>query len=159
MKTLILFGTLLPIAVVFAGLRMNTVTLPRAKIQYPQPATGRSYVPATVAPVLERSCRDCHSNETVWPWYSHVPPMSLLVRHDVEQGRAVFNSSEWANGWARPTQNQLQEICDAVSDGSMPPKNYRMLHGQAALQLGDVDTLCKWAENAERGNVPPASGR
>ena len=135
---------------------MNTVTLPRSEVQEQRPATGPGYLPATVAPVLERSCRDCHSNETVWPWYSHVPPMSFLLRHDVEQGRAKFNFSKWADGSANPTANQLQEICDAVSDRSMPPKTYRLMHGQAEIRPAEVDALCSWAENAERGNTPLA---
>ena len=105
-----------------------------------------SHLPPTVAPVLQRACRDCHSNETVWPWYSHVPPMSLMIRHDVEAGRAKFNFSAWASGTKQPTQNQISEICDAVSDGSMPPKGYRVMHSEARLSAEDVDILCRWPQ-------------
>lgn len=159
MKILLLFGTFLPVVVVFAGLSMNTVTLPRSELRNMKAATGQSHLPATVTPVLERACRDCHSNQTVWPWYSRVPPMSLLVKHDVAQGRAKFNFSNWASGLATPTPNQLQEICDAASDGSMPPKTYRMMHSEAQLNAQDVDALCSWADNARSASVPLAAGR
>jgi hypothetical protein len=153
MKTLLALGTLLPLVVVFAGLNMNTVTLPESELQNVKAVAGQSHLPATVTPVLERACRDCHSNQTVWPWYSRVPPMSLLVKHDVDEGRAKFNFSNWASGSATPTPNQVQEICDAASDGSMPPKSYRIMHFEARLNTQDVDTLCGWADNARSANA------
>lgn len=159
MKTLILFGTMLPIVVVFAGMRMSTVTLSGPQAKQESTVVTPSHLPAAVAPVLQRACRDCHSNQTVWPWYSQVPPMSLLVKHDVEKGRAKFNFSSWASGSAKPTVNELQEICDAASDGSMPPKPYRMMHPEARLNERDVDTLCKWAETAGNAKVGPLAER
>ncbi len=157
MKIVLLFAALLPILIGFAGSRMNTVTLPRSEFQHLRAATGRSHLPATVAPVLQRACGDCHSDQTVWPWYSHVPPMSLVIRRDVEQGRAKFNFSQWASGSTAPTRNQLQEICDAAADGSMPPRSYRMMHSESTLAPGDVEALCHWAENASQGDVPQVS--
>lgn len=152
-------GAILPIAVVFAGLRMSTVTLPRSEFKSVRAVNSERHLPATVAPILERACRDCHSTRTVWPWYSQVVPVSRLIKHDVEAGRAKFNFSRWANGSATPTRNQLQEICDAASDGSMPPHSYRMMHSQARLSPADVDALCRWAKNAGEPSLGPNSGR
>ena len=159
MKIVVLFAALLPILIGFVGLRMNTVTLPRSEFQNLRAVTGQSHLPATVAPVLQRACRDCHSNQTVWPWYSHVPPMSFLIRRDVEQGRAKFDFSQWASGSTTPTRKQLQEICDAASDGSMPPRGYRMMHSEATLAPADVEALCRWAENASNTGAPQFSAR
>jgi len=157
MKIVLLFAALLPILIGFAGSRMNTVTLPRSEFQNLRSVRGQSHLPATVAPVLQRACGDCHSDQTVWPWYSHVPPMSFVIRRDVEQGRAKFDFSQWARGSTTPTRKQLQEICDAAADGSMPPRSYRMMHSGATLAPAEVEALCHWAENASQADVPQVS--
>ena len=59
------------------------------------PVTADFSGPAEVKAVLKTACYDCHSNETRWPWYSYVAPLSWLVTHDVEEGRAEFNLSAW----------------------------------------------------------------
>ena len=159
MKIVLLFAALLPILIGFVGLRMNTVTLPRSEFQNMRAVTEQSHLPATIAPVLQRACRDCHSNQTVWPWYSHVPPISSVIRRDVERGRAKFNFSQWASGSTTPTRHQLQEICAAVSDDSMPPRDYRRMHGEAKLAPADVEALCRWAEDASSAGVPQVSAR
>jgi hypothetical protein len=66
-----------------------------------------------------RACFDCHSNQTRWPWYSHVAPISWLVQHDVEEGRAAVNFSEWD----RP-QEEADESIETVEQGTMPPWYY-----------------------------------
>lgn len=79
-------------------------------------------LPTSVRPVLEWACLDCHSNETKWPWYNRVPPVSWLIQRDVDKGREHLNFSTWTGGTPRlATTNEIQEICDAVSDGAMPP--------------------------------------
>src|SRR6478672_7737844 len=59
------------------------------------PVEGDLTAPADVKAVLRRACYDCHSNETVWPWYSHVAPVSWLVADDVNKGRRHWNFSTW----------------------------------------------------------------
>lgn len=66
-----------------------------------------------------RACFDCHSNRTVWPWYSHIAPISWLVEHDVKEGRRELNFSEW-----NKAQEQAGEAADTVRKGSMPPWYY-----------------------------------
>jgi len=144
MRTLLVVCAISAAGLVYSGLAVHGPAQ-AANIRVAQAKT-EIHLPATVAPVLQRACRDCHSNDTVWPWYSQVPPMSFMIRHDVEGGRAKFNFSGWASGSAKPTQNQLLEICDAVSDGSMPPMGYRVMHSAARLSPEDVDTLCRWSQ-------------
>ncbi|MBN2792943.1 MAG: heme-binding domain-containing protein [Desulfuromonadales bacterium] len=75
------------------------------------------------------ACRDCHSHETEWPWYSQYAPMSWLVAHDVRTGRRHFNISMWEN-----QQNQkVDELLDLVREGEMPPWFYLPLHPEAKL--------------------------
>ncbi len=75
-----------------------------------------------------RACGDCHSNQTRWPWYSHVAPVSWLVAYDVEEGRSHFNVSEWG----RP-ENEGDEAAELVQDGEMPPWYYLPMHPEARL--------------------------
>lgn len=75
-----------------------------------------------------RACADCHSNETVWPWYSHIAPISWLLEYDVEKGRAEFNISEWGAG-----ENEGDDATETVQDGSMPPWYYTIAHPPAKL--------------------------
>jgi len=70
-----------------------------------------------------------------------------VIEHDVNNGRRHLNFSTWAAGKA--TRNQLQEVCDAVSDSAMPPRAYRLMHPQARLSPQDVDALCDWADAAD----------
>lgn len=76
-----------------------------------------------------RACADCHSNETKWPWYANVAPVSWLVTHDVDEGREYFNISEW-------NQNRKQKADDAaeeIEEGEMPLWFYVPLHPEADL--------------------------
>jgi hypothetical protein len=82
-----------------------------------------------------RACFDCHSNETVWPWYSNVAPVSWLVQRDVDEGREELNYSEWN----RP--QEAGESAETVRDGSMPPRAYRLTHSEARLTDAELETL------------------
>lgn len=86
--------------------------------------------------MVERACYDCHSNETVWPWYSNIAPVSWLIQHDVEEGRSVLNFSEWN----RP-QYGLEEVGEVVYNQEMPPSYYTILHPNAALTAAERSTF------------------
>ena len=104
----------------------------------------RALRPASTAAVavMERSCRDCHSNETTWPWYSYVAPVSWLVTHDVNAGRRELNMSEFGTYDAAKQQRKLEQACDEVKQGEMPLWIYTLQHADAKLQPGDVETIC-----------------
>jgi Haem-binding domain len=105
-------------------------------------------VPSHVASIFDRSCRDCHSHQTSWPWYSQVAPASWLVAHDVEEGREHLNFSTWADLGALDQRKTLEEICKEVRKGGMPIKLYLIVHRDAALTPSDVDALCGWTAAA-----------
>ncbi len=83
-----------------------------------------------------RACFDCHSNQTVWPWYSNVAPMSWLIQHDVDEGRARLNFSEWN----RP-QRETRGAGRVIQRGSMPPSYYILLHPAAKLTPDEAQAL------------------
>ena len=119
-------------------------------------------VPPDIASIFGRSCQDCHSNQTVWPWYSGVAPVSwLLVRH-VNQGRSELNVSEWGRYTARRIDRKLKEICDQVASAKMPMATYTLLHPGAKLSNPDRKALCEWTDQARRklaANTTAALGR
>lgn len=75
-----------------------------------------------------RACGDCHSNETIWPWYSNIAPISWLIQRDVVEGRAAFNVSEWGRG-----ESEGEDAVETVQKGSMPPLIYTLMHPLARL--------------------------
>lgn len=85
-----------------------------------------------------RACFDCHSNETRWPWYAHVAPISWLVQHDVDEGRRMVNFSEW-----HVPQEEAAESADTVIDGTMPPPAYTWLHPSARLTPDERNALVR----------------
>jgi hypothetical protein len=97
---------------------------------------------AGFAAIVKRACYDCHSNQTVWPWYSQVAPVSWLVADDVKEGRAHLNFSEWGMLGPDAAKLRLQAICDEVKGGDMPLWQYRLNHPEARLSAEDVKSLC-----------------
>jgi hypothetical protein len=87
--------------------------------------------------LAQRACFDCHSNETVWPWYSNIAPVSWLVYHDVEEGRNRFNFSDWQNSFLRDTG----EFSEVISEGEMPPFQYLLMHSNAKLSASEKEQL------------------
>jgi mono/diheme cytochrome c family protein len=88
-----------------------------------------------------RACADCHSNETTWPWYANVAPVSWLVQHDVDEGRATLNFSEWNR-----QQRRARESAEKVGEGEMPPSYYTALHPNARLSQAEIDALVRGLE-------------
>jgi hypothetical protein len=112
------------------------------------PVVGEVPASAEVRVLLRRACYDCHSNETVWPWYARVAPMSWLVAHDVTDGRDSVNFSAWtAYGPARRAK-LLRESADEIAEGEMPPWYYRLVHPEARLTRDELATLRAWASGA-----------
>ncbi len=113
-------------------------------------------IPESVSQILQRSCYDCHSNETRWPWYSYVAPVSWLVVKDVQDGRSHLNFSDWAQYSERKVEKALDEICEEIQEGAMPLKQYLWLHPDARLSAEEVQAICDWtqAELSRMGAAP-----
>lgn len=91
--------------------------------------------------VLDRSCRDCHSNGTVWPWYTQIAPASWLMASAVAKGRQAVNFSEWA-GYSPEQQRMMLAIsCDDVKSGKMPGP-YTLLRPETRLSTENIETIC-----------------
>jgi hypothetical protein len=97
---------------------------------------------SALAPILHRGCGDCHSNETAWPWYARVAPLSWLMAKGVTLGRQAVNFSDWAAYSAAHRRTLLAASCNDVSRGAMPGRLWILLHPEARLSPQDVETIC-----------------
>jgi Haem-binding domain len=103
-------------------------------------------VAPAAAAVLERACRDCHSNRTEWPWYSNVAPVSWFVIDHVNHGRSHLNFSEWSSYQPDRRRELLEGVCKETRSGAMPLPSYTWIHWNSRLAPADVDALCTLKE-------------
>ena len=101
---------------------------------------------SSIAALLRRSCYDCHSNETRWPWYSNVAPASWLVADDVKEGRRHVNFSLWGKYPPSRRAQSLDDIHDQITAHDMPLPKYLLLHPDARLTQVERDSLVAWAD-------------
>jgi hypothetical protein len=86
--------------------------------------------------IAKKACFDCHSNETTWPWYSNIAPVSWLVQRDVDEGRSHLNFSDWGHN-----MRSVDEIVSEIQGGDMPPGQYKLMHPAAKLTEAEKQTL------------------
>jgi hypothetical protein len=135
---------MIPVALAALLLVAQAIPIPPAE----NPPVGQELqAPAEVMTVLRTSCYDCHSNETVWPWYSHVIPSKWFVRQHVVEGRGHLNFSTWGEYPARRAAHKLEEVVELVEEGEMPLASYLWLHAEAGLSEEDADRIIDWARS------------
>lgn len=124
--------------VLFAVIQFKTIERTNPPVEHELEADEE------VMEVLRRACYDCHSNETDWPWYSWVAPVSWLVADDVEEAREHMNFSDWQS-WSEEKQDHQREECwEEVDEGEMPLWFYVPLHPEAELSEADLAVLKAW---------------
>jgi Haem-binding domain len=109
-----------------------------------KPLMTGSNVPAPVRSILKRACQDCHSENTVWPWYSHIPPISQRIHSDVERGRAFMDLSEWSDYTETQQRGYTAAIGAAIQDHLMPPPMYVRMHREARLSSEELELVRAW---------------
>jgi hypothetical protein len=102
--------------------------------------------PPKIAGMLRAACYDCHSHETVWPWYGHVAPVSWWLVDHIQDGRKRLNFSEWPHDDPKRARKRLQNIQDEVESGGMPLRSYTWIHTNSRLSPGDREELAQWAD-------------
>lgn len=103
-------------------------------------------IPADLKETLDYSCYDCHSNNTRYPWYSRIAPLSWMISEHVIEGKAELNFSEWGDLAKRKKISALNDICEVVEDKEMPLESYLKMHKDAALSDEQIKALCIWVE-------------
>jgi len=115
------------------------------------PITQEIVAPTNVLSILKTSCYDCHSNETNWPWYSYVAPVSFLISGDVENGRKRVNFSEWDKYDEKKKEKKMGAMIEAVEEGAMPLPKYLITHSEAKMNPEKIKLLKDWvtSDNGE----------
>ncbi len=106
-------------------------------------------VPQNVKAILVQSCYDCHSNNTRYPWYSHIEPGAWYMAQHIKKGKEELNFSEFGAYSARRQRNKFRAMAGQVKDGEMPLSSYTLIHRNAVLSQEDKQVLMKWFETME----------
>ena len=101
-------------------------------------------VPESVQSILQNACYDCHSNHTVYPWYSHIQPMAGLLAKHIKEGKAKLNFSEFGNLRTRRQASKLKDIAGQVKDNEMPIASYKIMHENARLSEAEKKLIIEW---------------
>ncbi len=107
-------------------------------------------VPPEISSILSRSCNDCHSNNTVYPWYSYIQPVGWFLKNHIDEGRDELNFSRFAAYEPKRRNKKFKEVCEQVGSGEMPMTAYVIGHPNAALTEADKKALCDWANSLRR---------
>ena len=133
------------IVVIFTGLIICIGSLLASKVMLPQKNPLLSHqgaiINSEVDLILRRSCFDCHSHETKWPWYSNLPIVSTLIAHDVREAREEMNFSKWGKYSRSKQQHLLKESLEEIMEGEMPMPIYLLMHPEARLSEADLQLL------------------
>ena len=116
------------------------------------PVTGKIDAPSNVLSILKTSCFDCHSNETIWPWYSYIAPVSFLVSADVNNARKRVNFSEWDKYDDEKRAKKLNAIIEDVEEGEMPLSKYTLIHPDAKMDQVKIKILKDWVNTDNTKN-------
>lgn len=101
----------------------------------------------SVSHLIKTTCYDCHSNETKYPWYAYVAPVSWLVNKDIRVGREHLNFSDWETLSKMDKAKLLGNISDEIEAGNMPMPIYVLMHPEARLSIENRELLIKWTED------------
>lgn len=130
---------------IFLILQLIPSNRPEVIVDNPNDLLMNNTVPSNIKSMLRTTCYDCHSNETVYPWYAYVAPVSFLVSKDTREGRLELNFSEWEKLDADEKAEMLEEIAEEVEEGEMPMKIYPITHPKAKLSDENREEIVNWA--------------
>ena len=135
------------ILVIVIVLQVIPSNRPETNLKNPNDLLMNNQIPTEVATMLRNACYDCHSNESQFPWYAYVAPVSYLVNRDIREAREHLNFSEWEGLDATKKLKLLGKIGDEVGEGEMPLKIYPPLHPKARLSDEDRQKIVDWTAN------------
>ena len=134
------------IGVLVVGLQLFRGSPPEVSNQNPDDLIAVADLSPEISGILKSACYDCHSNESNYPWYTYITPISWWVFHHVEEGREELNFSEWASMEKRRKIRKLKEIREEVEEGEMPLNSYTIAHREAKLSEEEKQLILDWAE-------------
>lgn len=103
-------------------------------------------VPSDIALIVGRSCNDCHTSKTIYPWYAYIQPSGWFLKGHIDDGKRKLNLSHFNTFDLKKKVKKLEEICDEVESGRMPLPSYLWIHRDAGLSESERKAVCDWAK-------------
>ncbi len=100
--------------------------------------------------LLQQSCYDCHSNQTIYPWYNNIAPVSYWLADHIDHGKGHLNFSEWDTYTAKKKDHKLEEVAEMIEDGEMPLNEYTWTHAEANLTDAQKQAIVQWVQNTRK---------
>ena len=130
-----------------------------SSVKSPNDISKSFAVPPNVDAILKRSCNDCHTNNTVYPWYTNIQPVGWWMQFHVNDGKAHLNFSEFDTLAPKRQHHKMEETIEMVKEGEMPLNSYLWVHKDADLSEADKNILITWADGimkeiAVKNNLP-----
>lgn len=138
------------IAIGLIGMQFFRIDRSRPPIVDSETLEAAVNVPPDIALILGRSCNDCHSHKTVYPWYANIQPAGWFLKDHIEHGSEHLNFSIFNTYSADKKAKKLDEICEEVKFERMPLPSYLLIHREAVLSDSERQALCSWAENESK---------
>ena len=137
----------LPIIAIIVLLQFIPIELPKVTLENKDDLLANNDFPKEIENQIRASCYDCHSNETIYPWYSYVAPVSFLVVRDTKEGRKELNFSDWESLPKKKKAKFLTEIIEEIEEGEMPFPPYLITHSDARMSDETKQALMDWADS------------
>jgi hypothetical protein len=144
--SVIVKGFFVVLSIVFVGLQFVGPPRTNPPVTAERTLHAKTPIPRDIRSVLDRSCWNCHSNQTRWPWYSYAAPMSWMVIGHVEDGRSVLNFTDWTYS-PEEGADLMDSVCAQVKRRRMPLREYTWMHWGATLSEDEVKRICNWASD------------
>ena len=109
-------------------------------------------VPDEVLAILKKSCYDCHSNSTHYPWYTHIQPFGWWMNSHINEGKSELNFNEFGSYSARRKRSKVKAIVASIKDGSMPLVSYTLIHRDAKLNHTEMNLIINWLRQIEEAS-------
>jgi DNA replicative helicase MCM subunit Mcm2 (Cdc46/Mcm family) len=107
---------------------------------------GKTFsVPEEVNSILTKACKDCHSNNTRYPWYSNIQPADWWMNGHIKKGKKGMNLDEYTSRSLRYQYNKMKDVIEQIKEGEMPLNSYTWIHKKAILSQSEKDALINWA--------------
>lgn len=139
---------LLALAIAFITLQFFQIDKTNPPITDTETLEAAVAVPPDVALILGRSCNDCHTDKTVYPWYAYIQPSGWFLKDHIDVGRQKLNLSKFNTFDKNKKLKRLEEICEEVAAATMPLPSYLWIHREAVMTESDKKALCDWTIQA-----------
>lgn len=103
---------------------------------------------SALSAILEKSCYDCHSNHTSYPWYSSAQPLAQWIGHHIKEGKEELNFSKFGDYSAKKQYHKLEEVVEQLEEDEMPLTSYRIMHRKASLSEKEKEIIISWAQKS-----------